>query len=70
MSSANIIKLSQIVRELWSAKYFGFRRDKYIAKKVRVVSLAQRLDRVDINQCVKNYKNIPSGLSAMTFFAN
>ena len=33
-------KLSQIVRELWPAQDLGFRKDKYIKKKVRIVSLA------------------------------
>ena len=35
----NIIKLSQIVWELWPAQNFGFRGGKYTTKKVRVVSL-------------------------------
>ena len=34
------IKLSRIVWKLWPAQDFGFRGDKYIMKKVRVVSLA------------------------------
>ena len=33
-------KLYQTVWELWPAQAFGFRGDKYITKKVRVVSLA------------------------------
>ena len=36
----NIIKFSQTVWELWPAQDFCFREDKYIMKKVRVVSLA------------------------------
>ena len=35
-----IIKLSQIVWELWPAQDFCFRGDNYIAKKVKVVSFA------------------------------
>ena len=41
MSLPNIIKLSQIVWELWPAQDFGFKGDNYITKKVSVVSLAQ-----------------------------
>ena len=40
MFQPNIIKLSQTVWELWPAQDFGFRGDKCLTKKVRVVSLA------------------------------
>ena len=39
-SLLNMIKLSEIVWELWPAEDFGFRRNNYIMKTVRVVSLA------------------------------
>ena len=39
MSLQNNIKLSQTVWELLPVQYFGFRGDKYIMKKVRVVFL-------------------------------
>ena len=35
-----MIKLSQTVWELWPAQDLGFRGDKYITWKVRIVSLA------------------------------
>ena len=38
-SLPNIIKLSQIIWELWPAQDFGFRGDNYITKTVRVVTL-------------------------------
>ena len=41
LSLPNVIKLSQIVWELWPAQDFGFREDNYITKTVRVVSLAR-----------------------------
>ena len=41
MSLPNITKLSQIIWEFWPAQDFSFRGDKYITKKVRVVSLAR-----------------------------
>ena len=34
-----MIKLSQTVWELWPAQEFGFRGNKYITKRVKVVSL-------------------------------
>ena len=40
MSLPNIIKLFQIVSKLWPAQDFSFRGDKYITKKVKIVSLA------------------------------
>ena len=40
MSLSNIIKLSHTVWELWPAKDFGLRGDKYITQKMIVVSLA------------------------------
>ena len=40
MSLPYIIKLSETVWELWPANYFCFKKDNYITKKVRVVSLA------------------------------
>ena len=36
-----MIKLSQTVCELWPAEDFGFRKDNYIMKTVKVVVLAQ-----------------------------
>ena len=36
MSLPKIIKLSQIVWELWPAQDFGIKGDKYIMEKVRV----------------------------------
>ena len=41
MSLTNIIELPRTVWELWPAQDFGFRGDKYIKKKVKVVSLAR-----------------------------
>ena len=40
-SLPNMIKLSQILWELWPAEDFGFRGDNYIMKTVRVISLAR-----------------------------
>ena len=40
MSQPNIITLSQTVWELWPTQDLGCMGDKYITKKVRVVSLA------------------------------
>ena len=43
MSLPNIIKVSQAILEKQPAQDFGFRGDKYIKKKVRVISLARNM---------------------------
>ena len=55
----NIIKLSQIVWELWLAQDFGIRGDKYIPKKEKVVSPLRNgwilLNSISMPKIVKQY---------------
>ena len=52
-----IIKLSQIVWELWPAQDFGFRGDNYIRKTVRVVFLARN---THTGPPLHSYQTLPS----------
>ena len=51
----NMIKLSQTVWELWPEEDFGFRRDNYIMKIVRVVSLVRGMP---TGPLLHSYQNI------------
>ena len=66
----NIIKLSQTMWELWAAQAMGFRREKYIMKKVSCLSCTRYTYlslSMPLLNIIKNFQTIKNECSAQDF---